>query len=60
MAVAAILDFRNREILLAHGFQSAKTRHRCKLRQNWSVCSEDIAIYRFFNMTAAAILDFLN
>jgi len=49
MAVAAILGFRNREILLAHGIQNAKTHHLSEFRQ----IGQSIAkIFRFFKLAA--------
>ena len=34
--------------------------HRAKFHQNWLNCGRDIAIFQFFKMAAAAILDFRN
>ena len=47
MAFAIILDFWNREILLAHSFQSAKMHHRSKFYQNRSFHCWDIEIFYF-------------
>jgi len=35
-----------------------KLRHGAKFRRNWSNSGRDMAIFRFFKMAAAAILDF--
>ena len=58
--ILTILDFWIRKILLAARAQSADTHHHSKLRQNWSICCGDIAIFRIFKIAAAAILDFWN
>jgi len=60
MATAAILDYRNRELLFADGIWSAKTHHCTKFYQNRSFCYGDIVIFRIFKMADAAILDFWN
>ena len=60
MAVAAILDFCNREILLAIEVERVKTHQHAKFRQNRSIGCDDIKIFRFFKMAAAAILYFRN
>jgi len=52
------LGFWNREILLAIGMERIETHQRAKFRQNQSIGCEDIKIFRFFKMAAAAILDF--
>jgi len=57
MATAAILDFRNSQILLTEGARKAEMHHRAKFRQNLSICCGVIAIFRFFTMAAAAIFD---
>jgi len=58
MAVAAILDYRIRKILLADGVWKVHT-HRCtKFSQIRSFRCGDIAIFQIFKMAAAAILDF--
>jgi len=54
---AAILDFRNRKILLAIGVKRVEMHQQAKFRQNRSIGREDIKIFRFFKMAAAAILD---
>jgi len=38
----------------------AELRHPAKFRWNHWYCGQDIAIFRFFKMAAAAMLDFLN
>jgi len=58
MAVAAILDFWNREILLVVRIQRVETHLHAKFCQNLSINREDIKIFEFFKMAAAAILDF--
>jgi len=60
MAVAAILDFRNREFLFAGGIWWAQAHHCTKFCQNRSFRYGDIAIFRIFQMAAAAMLDFWN
>jgi len=56
MAPAAILDFWNREILLAIWVARVETHQHAKLCQNRSIGREDIKIFRLFKMAAAAIL----
>jgi len=58
MATAAILDFWNREILLAVGVQRVEMHQHAKFDKNRSIGCEYIKILRFFKMAAAAILDF--
>ena len=58
MAAAAILDCRIRKMLLADGVWRAQGHHCTKFCQNWSFRCGDIAIFRIFKMTVAAILDF--
>ena len=58
MAAAAILDFQICEILLADGVWRAQAHNCAKFRHNRSFHCGDIAIFRIFNMAAAAILDF--
>jgi len=55
MAAAAILDFRNREILAAIGVERFQSHQHTKFRQNRSIGCEDIMIFRFFMLAAAAI-----
>jgi len=50
--------FWNHEILLANGVQRVEVHQHAKYRQNLSTDCEDIKIFQFFNMAAAAILDF--
>jgi len=55
---AAILDFQICEILLLDGVWRAQTHNCTKFHQNRLFRCGDIAIFRIFNMAAAAILDF--
>jgi len=57
MAATIILDFWNREILLANGIQRVEVHQHAKYRQNLLIGCEDIKIFLFFKMAAAAILD---
>jgi len=57
MAVAAILDFWNREILLAIGVERVETHQHAKFYQNRSIGCKDIKIFRLFKMAAAVILN---
>jgi len=47
MAAATILDFLNREILLAIGVERAETHQHAKFCQNRSINCKDIKIFRF-------------
>jgi len=58
MAVATIMDFGNREILLIHGVQSAEMHCCAKFRQIQSIGCEDNKIFRFFKMAAVRHLGF--
>ena len=58
MAATAILDFWNREILLANEVQRVEAHQHAKYRQNVSISCEDIKIFRFLQMAAAAMLYF--
>ena len=58
MAAAAILDILNRDILLVIRVQKVETNLQAKFCQNRSIGYEDIKIFQFFKMAAAAILDF--
>jgi len=58
MAAAAILDSKNLEILTTETVKRVKLSHRAKFCRNPSNRGEDMAIFRFFKMAAAAILDF--
>jgi len=60
MAAAAILDFRNFKILTVGTFKMVELHLRAKLCQNRSNRGQDMAIFKFFKMAAAAILDFQN
>ena len=55
-----ILNFRNFKFLTVGTVKRVELRHRAKLRWNRPKRGRDIAIYRFFKMVAAAILDFKN
>ena len=59
MAAAAILDFRNREILLDMWSQTVESHQYVKFCQNRSISSEDIKIFRFFKMAAVRHLGFV-
>jgi len=59
MAVAAILDFRYREILLAYRAQMVETHKHAKFRQNRSIGCKDIKIFQFFKMGAVRHLGFV-
>jgi len=59
MAAAAILDFCNREILLAIVLERVETHQHAKCCQNWAICCEDIKIFRFFKMAAVHHLGFI-
>jgi len=48
------------KVLTVVTVKSVELRHRVKFRRNRSKRGRDIAIYRFFKMAAAAILDFEN
>ena len=58
MAVAVILDFLNRKILLAIGVERVEMQQHTKFRQNRSIVCEEIKTFRFFKTAAAAILDY--
>jgi len=60
MASAVILDFKNFTFLTVGTVKRLKLHHYAKLCQNRSNHGPDIAIFRFFNMAAAAILYFKN
>jgi len=53
-----LLTFLNRKILFADGMQTDETHEHAKFHQNRSIRCEDIKIFRFFVMAAAAILNF--
>ena len=59
MAVAAILDFWNREIILVVVVQSVETHQHAKFRQNRSIGCEDIKIFQFFKMAAVRHFGFV-
>ena len=50
--------FRNFNFLTVRTVKRVELHQHAKFRQNWSNRSQDMAIYRFFKMAAAAILDF--
>ena len=52
------LGFRNFKILTVRTFKGVELHLRTKFCQNRSNRSQDMAIFRFFKMAAAAILDF--
>jgi len=58
MAAAAILDLQNFKFLTVGTVKRFEMRHLAKFRQNRSNLGRDMAIYRFFKMAAAAMLDF--
>jgi len=58
MADAAVLDFRNSQILLAQVARMTQMNHHAKFRQNLSFHCRVIEIFRFLKMAAAVILDF--
>jgi len=58
MATAAILDYKIFEILMVGTLKRAKLHHHAKFRSDRSNRWWDMAIFRFFKMAAAAILDF--
>jgi len=68
MAATTILDYRIREILMADAVWRSRpitipnsknwSHQHAKIRQNRSIGCKDIKIFRFFQMAAAAILDF--
>jgi len=57
MAAAAIIDFGNREILLADGVQWGETYQCAKFRQNRSIRWG--GILQFFKMAAVRYLEFV-
>ena len=58
MAAAAILDFKNFKFLTLGAVMRVELRHHTKFSWNRPKRGRNIAIYRFFKMAAAAILDF--
>jgi len=60
ITATAILDYGDREILLAIGVQRVETHQHGKVSQNCSIGYEDIKIFPFFKMAVAAILVFRN
>jgi len=57
MAAAAILDFRNREILLVIRVQRLETHLHAKFCQNRSIGCEDIRFFDFSRWRPSTILD---
>ena len=58
MAAAAILDFRNFNFLTVGTLKRIELHQHAKFRPNRLNRGRDMAIFRFFKMAAAAILDF--
>ena len=58
MAAAAILDLYNFKFLTVRTVKRFKMHHLAKFRQYWLNRGRDMAIFQFFKMAAAAILDF--
>jgi len=58
MAAAAILEFQNVKFLTAAHLKRAEMRRSAKYGWNRSKRGRDMAIFRFFKMAAAAILNF--
>jgi len=58
MAAAAILDFLNFKLLMVGRHKRVEMRRHAKFGRNRSNRGGDMAIFRFFKMAAAAILDF--
>ena len=57
MAAAAILDFRNFNFLTVGTVKRVELHQHAKFRQNRLNRGRDMAIFRFFKMATAAILD---
>jgi len=55
---AAILDFQNSKFLTVRQLKRNELRRYAKFGGNRSNHCRDMAIFRFFKMAAAAILDF--
>ena len=60
MAAAVMLCIEIFLILVIGTVNIVELRHRAKFRTNWSSHGGDLAIFRFFKMAAATILDFQN
>ena len=58
MAAAAILDLRNFKFLTIGMVKRFEMHHRAKLHKNRLNRGRDMAIFQFFKMASAAILDF--
>jgi len=57
MAAVAILDFRNFNFLTVGSVKKIELHQHAKFRQNRLNRGRDMAIFKFFKMAAAAILD---
>ena len=57
MAAVAILDFRNFNFLTVGSVKEIELHQHAKFRQNRLNRGRDMAIFKFFKMAAAAILD---
>ena len=57
MAATALLDLQNFKFLTVGTINRFEMHHRAKLRQNPLNRGRDMAIFQFFKMAAAAILD---
>jgi len=60
MAAAAILDFQHFKFLTAGTVKGVELHQRAKCRENRLNRGRNVAIFRFFKMATAAILDFRN
>jgi len=64
MACSLSFIVKNERVLKMTGsrvhVRRAESHHRAEFHQNRSICLGDIAIFLFFKMAAAAILDFRN
>jgi len=58
MAAAAILDFLNFKFLTVGTIKRVELHQNAKFRQNRFSRGQDMTFLRFFNMAAAAILNF--
>ena len=56
-AAAAMMDFRNLKFLIVGTVKKVEMRHSAKFSRSRSNRGLGIAIFRFFKMAAAAILD---
>ena len=60
MAATAILDFQNFNLSTIGTVKRVELHHYAKFSRNRFNRGRDIAIFRYFKMAAAAILDFRN